>query len=139
MRQHIEWEGYGKGKTRTQRSPAVHVLLELRDRRLRLADLRELHDAAALGARAVEQNLRELDLARRLEQLDQILVRRRPRELHAPQPQSISLHPHPSTNKNAKKRRKTTTRTLRTIICWLGSPSTNAPPPPPPYPASEPP
>ena len=44
------------------------------DRGLGLADDRELHDARALGARAVEQDLRELDLARRLEELDEVLV-----------------------------------------------------------------
>ena len=75
-----------------------------------LGDLRELHDAAALRARALEEDLRELDLARRLEQLDEVLVRRRPRQLHP----YISVAPPPH---------QATRLTLRTMICWLGSAS----------------
>jgi hypothetical protein len=55
--------------------------LWLTDGRLRLADLCKLDDATALGPRAVKQNLRKLDLARRLKEFDQILVRRGPRKL----------------------------------------------------------
>ena len=59
----------------------VSQLQKRTDRGLRLWDLCELDDTAALRPRALVQNLRELDLARRLEQLDQVLVRGRPRQL----------------------------------------------------------
>ena len=51
------------------------------DRSLGLCNLSELDDTAPLGASALVEDLRELDRARRLEELDQILVRRRPRQL----------------------------------------------------------
>lgn len=76
-----------------ERAATVHVLLELgcnaedqtADRRsesrkqrtnrgLSLRHLRELDDAAALRSGALEEDLRELDLASRLEKLDKIFV-----------------------------------------------------------------
>src|ERR1700761_2998785 len=90
-------------KIRTKRPPPIHVMLEFccihcvndtRQRRskqkdrtdccLRLCDLGKLHDTAALGACAVEQDFSELHLSCRLEQLHQVLIRRRPWELRRP-------------------------------------------------------
>ena len=65
----------------TERSATIHVVLELGDSSLSLLDLGKLNDTAALGARALEENLRELDLACGLKQFDKIFVRSRPRQL----------------------------------------------------------
>ena len=79
-----------------QRSAAVHVVLEFSctkdqirrkshkirrkrehtDGRLSLCDLPELHDTAALGARALEEDLSQLDGPCCLKQLNEVLVRR---------------------------------------------------------------
>lgn len=48
--------------------------MEHTDRSLSLCNLGKLHDTAALGSRALVQDLGELDLPRRLEQLNKVLV-----------------------------------------------------------------
>ena len=56
-------------------------MTERTDGRLSLRDLAELNDTAALGARALEEDLGELDLSSGLEQLYKILVGGRPWQL----------------------------------------------------------
>lgn len=55
--------------------------IEPRDSRRRVFDRGKLDDAGALGPAMLEEDLGMFDRPRRLEQLDQILVRSRPREL----------------------------------------------------------
>ena len=85
------------------RGQSGHAVKEVSPRtrtngRLRLLHLRKLDDTAALRPRALVQDLRELDLARRLEQLDQVLVRGRPRQLsyitHNPISNLVPLRAH---------------------------------------------
>lgn len=63
------------------RLTAVLVPVEPSDGRLRLLDRSELDDTGALGPAVLEENLGVLDGAGRLEELDEILVRRRVGEL----------------------------------------------------------
>ena len=55
--------------------------MERTNGRLCLGDLRKLHDAGTLRPRAIKQYLSQLDLSSRLEQLDKVFIRRRPRQL----------------------------------------------------------
>ena len=77
---------------------------------LSFGDLSELNDTAALRASTLEENLGKLDLAGRLKELDKVFIGSRPRQLHM----------RVKTTRSHKSFRK---RTLRTIICWLGSAS----------------
>lgn len=69
--------------TTRERLTSVRVRLELGNRRLGLLDRAELDDSGALGTTALEEDFGLLDLARRLEELDQVLVAGRPRKLRA--------------------------------------------------------
>ena len=89
------------------------------DRSLRLTDLGELNDTGAFGARALEQDLRQLYLASCLEELNKILIGSRPGKLSEPSARLLARYRCPEA------------RTLRTMICWLGS-ALKWPPPPPP-------
>ena len=60
---------------------SVRVRLELGDGRLGLLDRAELNDSGSLRTPALEEDFGLLDFARRLEELDQILVTRRPWQL----------------------------------------------------------
>ena len=73
-----------------------------------LGDLRKLHDAGTLRSCAIKQYLSQLDLPSRLEQLDKVFIRRRPRQLQR------------VTCQRLVSRSITTFRdplTLRTMIC----------------------
>ena len=88
---------------------AHHAPVELGNGRLCLADGGELHDADALGAAVLEEDLGLVDHARRLEELHQVLVRRRPRQLQ----HVCGQHSQPKC--------ALATLTFLTKICWLGS------------------
>lgn len=65
----------------TQWPSSIHIPAKLLPCRLGLCRLCELNHALPSTSIAIEQDLRDDDIADRLEELYQVLVRRRPREL----------------------------------------------------------
>ena len=100
-----------------------YTIWKLTNCSLRLRNLGKLYDTTALRARTLIQDLRKLDLAGRLEQLDQVLVRSRPRQLSC-DPIQASHQPQ------IYHARLVQTLTLRTMICCDGSGSKPPPNPP---------
>ena len=88
-------------KANVEGPPTIHILLELcgiarlvveipstrgkrvghTDSRLGFSNLRKLHHACSLGTRPIKRDFSQFDLASRLEQLNKIFIRSRPREL----------------------------------------------------------